>query len=601
MKERDDLGSAPLDSYAAIGDGRTVALIARDGDVDWLPVPDLSSPPAFAALLDPQHGGRVSLRPVEEFTVRRRYVKGTNVLQTTFTTEHGKVRVTDAMVTGVAGRMPWAELARRVDGLEGAVEMRWSIEPGTMLNDRSPWLEQFDGSAVIRLGDTSIAVTGLRHMDEGEPESDPKDASIRGSFTTTEGTRHLVIVAATADEPLHMPDPQNVDRGIDRTIDNWRLWSKEFSYDGPWADQVQRSALALKLLVHASSGAIAAAATTSLPERPQGGKNWDYRYAWVRDLAYTVRALVRFGLREETHAALSWLLKAIKVNGPDLHVMYDLDGGLAGEVHEHDVPGWRGIQPVVSGNPATDQLQLGVFGDLFEIARLYVDVGNVLDIETGRLLAGIADATCDLWRHPDSGMWELGEIRHYTSSKMGCWQALDSAVALAERGAIPGSAERWRAERERITEWIHENCIDERGVYTMHPDTDDLDASVLLHGPSGFDRGDTMVRTIDAVRDELGAGPLLYRYSGMQGEEKTFLSCAFWVASALACVGRHDEAVALMDELVTIPNDVGIMSEMVDADDHSFWGNLPQALSHLALINSAITLHELAPEAVAGR
>lgn len=583
-----------LRSYAPIGDGRTVALIGLRGQVDWLPIPNLGSMPVFARLLDDDTGGCIELEPVGEYTVTRRYVARTNVLRTTFTTEHGSATITDALVTGIAGRLPWAELARRVDGRSGSVEFRWRVRPGTALGTASPWVEESARGPIIRSGETTIAVVGSDHGPENVVGDGSAAPEMAGGFTTTEDSRHLLIVVATHAEPIHLPDPALVDVGIDRTIENWRDWSRAFSYDGPWAEQVQRSALALKLLIFSPTGAIAAAATTSLPENPRGGKNWDYRFAWVRDVAYTAHALVRFGLREETHASISWLLRTIRENGPELHIFYGLEGGVPEGVTEHDVAGWRGIGPVVSGNPAQGQLQLGVYGDLLAICRTYVDAGNVLDVETGRLLASIADRTCDLWRNRDAGMWELPDEEHYTSSKMGCWQALGDAVHLADLGQVAGSSDRWRGEQARIREWIDEHgWSEERGAYVMHPGSDDLDASVLLHAMSGFDRGDRMSSTIDALTAELGEGPLLYRYSGAQQEEHTFVACAFWRASALACVGRTDEAVAAMDELVGMTNDVGILAEMIDPADGAHWGNLPQALSHLGLINTALTIAEL--------
>jgi GH15 family glucan-1,4-alpha-glucosidase len=586
-----------LRSYAPIGDGRTVALIGLRGQVDWLPIPDLGSMPVFARLLDDDSGGCIELEPVGEYTVTRRYVSGTNVLRTTFTTEHGRATITDALVTGIAGRLPWAELARRIDGVSGSIEFSWRVRPGTALGTASPWIEDSTRGPIIRSGATTIAVVGDEYGPEPVEVDGAMPTELSGRFTTTEKSRHLLIIVATHGEPIHLPVPANVDVGIDRTIDNWRAWSRAFSYEGPWADQVQRSALALKLLIFSPTGAIAAAATTSLPENPRGAKNWDYRFAWVRDLAYTAHALVRFGLREETHAAVSWLLRTIRENGPELHIFYGLEGGVPDGVVEHDVAGWRGIGPVVSGNPAQGQLQLGVYGDLFAICRTYVDAGNVLDVETGRLLAEVADRTCDLWRNRDAGMWELPQEEHYVSSKMGCWQALGDAVHLAELGQVAGSADRWRTEQTRIREWIDEHgWNEERGAYVMFPGSDDLDASVLLHAMSGFDRGDRMSSTIDALTAELGEGSLLYRYSGVQQEEYTFVACAFWRASALACVGRHDEAIAAMDELVGMTNDVGILAEMIDPADGAHWGNLPQALSHLALINAALTIKELTEE-----
>ncbi|QLD11200.1 glycoside hydrolase family 15 protein [Microbacterium oleivorans] len=586
-----------IESYAPIGDGRTVALIGLGGSIDWLPLPDLTSTPVFARLLDDETGGCLELAPVDDFETSRRYIPDTNVLETTFTTATGSVLVTDAMVSGVAGRMPWAELARRIDGVAGTVPMAWRIHPGTSLRTAAPWIERTQHGDVIRSGKTAMVVVGFEHGPDAPDPDGTSGPRLTGSFTTRPGSRHLIALAATHDEPLHLPDPRKVDIGIDRTIGNWRHWSEVFSYDGPWAERMQRSALALKLLIFSPTGAIAAAATTSLPENPEGGKNWDYRYAWVRDLAYTAHALVRFGLREETHAALSWMLRTIRDHGPELHVMYTLGGELVPDAQEYHVPGWRDIGPVVTGNPAREQLQLGVYGDLMAICRTYVDAGNVLDIGTARMLAGVADRTCDLWRNPDSGMWELPEERHYTSSKMGCWKALDDAVALAESGAIPGSADRWKAERERIRLWIEENCWSpELRAYTFFAGSEELDASVLLHAPTGFDRGERMSSTIDALSAELGAGPLLYRYSGVAAEEKTFVACAFWRAEALACVGRHDEALDLVDQLVSHANDVGIYAEMIDAADGSAWGNTPQALSHLAFIATVLTIRDVVPE-----
>lgn len=591
----------PIDSYAPIGDGRTVALIGLDGSIDWLPLPELTDLPVFARLLDEDTGGCLELQPTEEFQSRRRYIPGTNVLETTFRTDAGTVRVTDALVSGIAGRLPWAELARRVDGIEGEVEMRWRVHPGSSLQTAAPWMESTPHGTVIRSGATAFVVVGFEHGPKRPDPDGPTGPVLEGSFTTSRGSRHLLALASTHDEPLHFPDPRNVDDGIDRTVGNWRHWSSVFSYRGPWEKHVQRSALALKLLIHSPTGSIAAAATTSLPERPEGGKNWDYRHAWVRDLAYSAHALVRFGLREETHAALSWLLRTIRDHGPELHVMYTLDGGLVPQPTVYDVRGWRGIGPVVTGNPASGQLQLGVYGDLLAICRTYVDAGNVLDAGTARLLADMADRTCDLWRNPDSGMWELAELRHYTSSKMGCWKALDDAVALADAGIIPGSAERWSAERDRIRAWVDENCWSaQRSAYVFFAGTDELDTSVLLHAPSGFDRGERMSTTIDALTEDVGAGPLMYRYTGAGAEEKTFVACAFWRVEALACVGRHEEALALMDELVDAANDVGIYAEMIDADDGSAWGNTPQALSHLAFLSAAMTIREIVPEDLLG-
>ncbi|GAB48334.1 glycoside hydrolase family 15 protein [Mobilicoccus pelagius] len=585
---RDDDGYAPLRTYAAIGDGRTVALIAQDGGIDWLPLPGIDGIPAFSALVDAPLGGRLTLRPVEDFTTTREYVEGTNVLVTTFTTASGVVRVTDALTTGLAGRLPWSQLARRVDGVRGKVEMTAEFAPGTAFRCASPWVRETIHGHVLRLGGLTLAVRAGEDI-----EVDVHDNHIGVRLTLSKGSRHVLGLVATQDEPLFLAPPDDVDRAVDRTIDSWERWSSEVSCSGPWDEEVRRSILALKMLVHAPTGALVAAATTSLPECATAEKNWDYRFAWVRDTAYALKAMFRFGLREETHAAISWMLRRIREQGPEPQIFYTLDGEKPPPTETiTDAPGWRGIGPVKNGNGAADQLQLGIFGDLFTIVRLYVDNGHVLDTPTGRALADIADQACDWWRRPDAGMWELPQTEHYTTSRLGAWEALTSAAHLAEAGQIPGDAERWRAEADRIRTWVEENCWDEtRKTYTWYPGSQGLDASILLHAVSGFDRGERMSSTIDALRTELGAGPHLYRYSGMREEEGAFVACSFWMVSALHLVGRTDEARALMDELVaTVPNDVGMMAEMIDPATGEFWGNLPQALSHLALVNAAMTL-----------
>ena len=585
--ERDADGYADLRSYATIGDGRTIGLVARDGRIDWLPLPDLSTPAAFAALLDAANGGWIGLCPTEPFRVSRRYLPGTNVLESTFTTDAGVVRVTDSLNTGVAGRLPWAELGRRVDGVQGQVRMRAEVVPGTVFNHASPWVHTTVHGQVLRLDGLTLAVRTL--ADEGVEVS---ERDIVAHYVTSPGSRHLLGLVATEREALSLPDPENIDRGIDRTIANWQTWSDTFAWDGPWQPAVERSALVLKQLIYAPTGALAAAATPSLPESLAGGKNWDYRFAWIRDMAYSLTALFRFGVREETHSAISWLLATMRRHQDEPQVFYTLDGRLStDEPEHHDVPGWRGVGPVVRGNAAGSQLQLGVFGDVFSIVSLYVDHGNVLDDETGRLLTVIADRACDRWRSKDAGMWELHEPQHYTTSKLGCWHALQQAAHLADLGQVPGSAERWRSEAEEIRTWVDTHAWSEDlGAYTWYPGTDRLDASILLHAISGFDRGERMSSTLDALRRELGHGPHLFRYSGAAQEEGVFLACSYWMVSALHLVGRAEEAYKLMEELMSAPNDVGLLAEMLEPESGAFLGNLPQGLSHLALLNAAITV-----------
>lgn len=288
------------------------------------------------------------------------------------------------------------------------------------------------------------------------------------------------------------------------------------------------------------------------------------------------------------------MLRILREQGSSPQVLQRLDGVQhQDEIREYDVPGWRGVGPVRSGNQASGQLQLGIYGDIFSIVQLLVDNGNVLDEQTGRLLTTVADLACDQWRSPDSGMWELPETGHYTTSKLGCWQALVHAAHLAELGQIPGSVDRWRHEADVIREWVSQHCwSEELGAYEWYPGSGKLDASILLHAVSGFDRGTRMSRTLDALQRDLASGPFLYRYTGVDQEELTFTACSFWRVSALALVGRVDEARDLMDDLVGSLNDVGVLSEMIDPRSGAFGGNLPQALSQLALINAALTVRD---------
>ncbi|MCV7010488.1 glycoside hydrolase family 15 protein [Mycobacterium gordonae] len=576
-----------LRSYAPIGDGRTIALVAEDGAIDWFPIPNLDSIPAFAAMLDSSNGGRLELTPAVSFTSSRRYLPQTNVLETTFVTESGRVRVTDALNLGLDGRLPWTELVRRIDGIDGEVPMRWRVAPGTCFNTASPWARQTPHGIVLRLKDLNLGVSVSEGM-----HAEVTDQAVSGTCTVDGGTRRVIGVVATDAEPLMLSEVADIDHGLDRTIEHWTNWSGQFDCDGDWDAAVHRSVLLLKLLIFSPTGAVAAAATTSLPERLSGGKNWDYRYAWVRDTAYALDALRRLDIREETHAAISWLLRTVRRHGAGTGVFYSLDGSPVDPVIEREAAGWRGIGPVVTGNRAHSQLQLSIYADLFNTVRLYVDAGHALDTQTGHLLADFADQACDAWRNRDAGMWELEQLEHYTTSKLGCWHALRCAVGLAEQGQIPGDPERWAREAERIREWVERACWSEAlGAYEWYPGSGKLDASILLHAGSGYDRGPRMSSTVDALRRDLGSGPLLYRCSGAREQgEGAFVACSFWVVSALHYVGRGDEARELMNQLVTLSNDVGVYAEMIDPGDTAFLGNLPQGLSHLALIGAALDL-----------
>ena len=590
----DERRAFPLQDYAALGDGRSLALLAPNGVVAWWCVPNLDSPPLFDTLLDPDAGGYFAIQPAEPFRAECRYREDSNVLETLFTCASGTVRLTEALNSTLAGRLPWCELARRIDVVSGTVRMRVRVVFGTHGDAVSPWLQPNPNGCIFHVG----PVLGLFRTTPNLALIQEGDRMILAEGTLAAGERALVAIVAGENEPLGVPPTRDMDERIDVSDQAWRAWAQTLRYDGPHREAVRRSALALKLLLFSPSGAIAAAATTSLPERIGGNKNYDYRYAWIRDASYTLAAFLRLGVIPESKAVFTWLIHRLG-EGP-ARVCYRLDGGLVPTVTECDLPGYGGSRPVVIGNIATDQHQHGIYGDIFEAAWLFAENGNILDGPSALTLSRLADDCADRWRQEDCGIWELPERRHYTMSKVSCWQALARAVDLAEGGHIASTCvPRWSRERDRIAAWVDERCWSEqKQAYTFYPGTERLDASMALAARFGFVAKARVSATCDAIRRELGTGPdgpgrgpWLYRYSGAEQEEGAFLACTFWLAEAYAELGRRDEAEALMhDALSALPPNVGILAEMVDPKSGDFLGNLPQGLSHLALIHAAISL-----------
>ena len=586
-------GYLPIRDYAAIGDGRTVALVARDGAVDWLCLPDLDSPSVFGALLDAGRGGRATLAPEVPHRAERRYLPGTNVLETTFRTNEGAVRVTEALTLPGSDLAPLRELARRVEGLSGTVPMGWSVEArfgyGTW-RTRYGWRS---GVPVAAAGSQALAVCS---WDAGQARV--TDDTISGHFVACPGSQALVALCAADQEPLVFPARTEVERRLDETSVRWRRWGGCPGYEGPWPEAVARSALALKLLVFAPSGAVAAAATTSLPEGIGGSRNWDYRFSWVRDSALILNALVALGFSSEVDAFFWWLMQASQLTHPRLQVLYRLYGGESSTERTLGFEGYRRSAPVRVGNAAVDQLQLDVYGDVFQTAWLYAGSGRAIDRDIGRRLAAMADLVCDLWHRPDSGIWEVRSPPvHFTQSKMMCWVALDRALRLAEEGKIPDvHTPRWRVEAAAVRAFVEDQCWSEtQGSYVRSAGGDELDASLLLGVIFGFTepRGRRARSTIDAIRRGLGRGPFLYRYSGedgLPGEEGAFLTCSFWLVEALARSGQGAAAADLMEELLGLANDVGLYAEEVDPETGEFLGNFPQGLTHLALVNAAVAV-----------
>ena len=591
MKRKD--GFAPIGSYAAIGDGRTVALVAADGSVDFLSLPTLHSPTTFGALLDPEQGGRFTLAPRGEYEAARRYVRRTNVLETTYRTGDGVVRVTEALTLQDGGLLPWVELARRIEGVEGSVPMEWRLEPRFDWGREAPRIER-SGDLLLAAG-AGIQLA-VHSWDAGEVEAE--EEALGGSFAISAGERALLALVAAHEQPLHAPSREHVEARLDAATRVWERWLGMWAYDGPWEEEVARSALALKLLVYAPNGSIAAAPTTSLPEVIGGDKNYDYRYSWVRDSAFTLDALMRLGLPEQVHESFECLLRAVGQTAPDLRPFYDLDGCVPTRTETLDhLRGYRDSRPVRYGNAAGTQLQLGSWGDLLETADLYLSEGNILDDETGEMLAGCIDRVATLWPDEDSGMWELDELRHYTTSKIAVWMAFDRALGLAEQGQLPdGHVPQWREQRDRLHAWIEESCwSEELGAYRGWPGEESLDAGVLRAVRMRYPERERVGRTVDTIRERLAAAPgLVYRTSEHFGQEGAFVACSFWIVEALARLGRLEEACDAMEQVLPYANDLGLFSEQVDPGSGELLGNFPQGLSHLALINAAGAIQDAA-------
>ncbi len=580
-------GYAPIRDYAVIGNKRTAGLVARDGSIDWLALPTLAGPSVFGALLDSDRGGRFTLAPSVPFHTRRRYVPDTNVLETTFVTDEGCVRVTDALSRPIARPLLWNQLIRRTDGLTGRVPMTWRLEPRFAYGSRCGHIERRAGATLVTY---ERHVLALQSFGAGEP-----DAQLSGRFDAADGEVAVLALGAFCDEPLALSRREHLLESLASTVDRWRRWSAGVDARGPWADAVARSALALDLLADDETGAIAAAATTGLPERIGGDRNYDYRYAWLRDANLTLEAMLALGCRDQVHVSLGWLLRTIRRTHPQLRPMYQLDGQVRLPDTTLPLDGYRHSRPVLLGNGAQDQLQLGNFGDVFDMLYHYARDGHAFSPEQGLRMAELAGFLCRIWRRPDAGIWELSERADYTQSKLACWIALDRAARLADACLLPAAAAtRWRAEADRVAHYIHARCWSPVArAYTRAPGTDELDAAVLLAGRGALlrDQPERFEATIDAIRRELGAGgPLLYRYSGMQDREGAFLACSFWLVEALARVGRVSEAAEAMGTLVGLANDVGLFSEEIDPVSGEFLGNLPQALTHLALINAACAI-----------
>jgi GH15 family glucan-1,4-alpha-glucosidase len=589
-----------IGDHAAIGDGRTVALVSRTGAIDWLCWPRFDSPSVFGALVD-DAAGRWSVAPTGPFRTERRYLPRTNVLETRFVTASGAFVVTDLMpVASDEERRrqfgPDHELLRVVACERGEVELETVFDPRPGYGRERPRLRDAG-----KLGIRAETRSGLLTLRTDFPLKLEDAGRAIGRLRLRAGDAgHLSLTFADA-WPAILPPLGASSDALERTVRWWRTWAERLRYEGPLRDAVVRSALALRLLVYAPSGAVVAAPTTSLPERVGGELNWDYRFCWLRDAALTVRALCGLGFGEEADAFVGWLLHTTRLSRPELRVLYDVYGNApAAERTLDHLSGYRGSRPVRIGNGAVDQLQLDVYGEVIDAVAHLVRSGGTLDRETQEVLCAFGEYVCRNWQRPDEGIWEpRSGTGHNTHSRVLCWTALDRLLTLHAKGHLRRAPvdlfDRNRAAIRRVVEARAWN--DDVGSYTARLGGSELDASLLLMAWYGFEdaRSERMRATCRRIRERLGARDgLLYRYrrgdSASPGEG-AFGICSFWGAEVLALgAGSADEARDAFERLCGFANDVGLFGEEIDPETGEALGNFPQAFTHVGLINAALSL-----------
>lgn len=588
----------PIGDYALIGDCHGSALVSKDGAIDWACLARFDGGGMFCRLLDAEKGGTFALAPRERADSSRRYLPDTNVLETTFTTKTGVARVLDCFTMRQHGRShPYRQLLRVIEGLEGSVTFDVLIQPRFDYASLRPWLRRVaDRKVYSAVGGNDAFV-----LQADIPlRISVEEASFLGELTVLERQRRRFSIAA------QLPYEMKLNRLTDRTIESrlkatiawWRRWVENGSYDETYREDVVRSALVLKLLTCAPTGAIIAAPTTSLPEVPGGERNWDYRFSWVRDSAHTLAALFTVGHPEVATGFKLFIERATAGHADDLQVVY----GCYGERRLIEqqltyLDGYRGSRPVRVGNRASHQRQLDVYGELLNAAHLWRRAGNEITEDGWRFLRGLVDAACVHWKEPDRGLWEIrGEPRHFVESKVMCWVALERGVRAAEELGLPCDFQRWRAVRDEIRATIEHDGVDrERGCFVQSFGSREVDASLLLLPIVGFiDANDPrMCETVSAIERDLCDGILVRRYraaavgDGLRGSEGAFLMASFWLVDVLAMQGHVEEAEARFRGLLSLSNDVGLFAEEYDPSGQELLGNFPQAFTHMALINSA--------------
>ncbi|WP_067172900.1 glycoside hydrolase family 15 protein [Microtetraspora niveoalba] len=591
--------TTPIADYAMLSDRHSAALVSKDGAVDWLCLPRFDSPSVFAAMLD-DDAGSWSIRPVGQYRVSRHYMDATLVLQTTFETASGALVLTDALATGGdpdphrLGAAAPHTLLRSVTCVRGSAEVEIRFRPRPEYGLVTPLLSRVDGGIRARGGSGRIVLSSPVDLEIAREEA---------AATVTLGGGEVLRFAlcwAALDQPEPgFRSPEKIAADLEATLTSWRAWSRAHqAYEGPYLGLVRHSGRVLQGLSYQPTGAIVAAATAALPEAAGGKRNWDYRYAWIRDASFTMDALWVAACPDEAEEFFSFMTTAAATYEPEraLQIMFGVGGER--DLTERELPhlrGWRDSWPVRTGNGAWRQPQIDVYGALLGAASRLADQLPWADPDERAFLAALADAAARQWSRPDHGIWEIrGDPRHYVYSKVMCWVALDRAIALADRLDAADRVPRWRRARDEIRRAVlRDGWNEEAGAFTQAFGSPDLDASVLMMPIVGFLPADDprMLATVDAVVERLtGENGLVYRYradDGLEGGEGAFVLCTFWLAQTLALAGRVERACEVFENAVSYVNDVGLLAEEIDPATGEHLGNFPQAFSHIGLVNAA--------------
>ena len=588
-----------LAEYALIGDCHSAALVARGGSIDWCCLPRFDSDSCFGRLLDWRKGGHFQIAPVERCTIRREYVRNSLVLLTTLTAGAREARVIDFFAMRLGGRThPRREIVRIVEGVRG--EMRFDVRfaPRLDFGEVEPWIYRIDETSFVAAGSN----TGLLVFGDVPLEPDGAHA-LQAQVTVAEGSRLHLAVQFVPPQDLHSSGAKAEASHVlaahyEETLRWWHDWASKVVYPEKAGVGVVRSAIVLKALTYAPTGAIVAAPTTSLPERIGGERNWDYRLSWVRDSVLTVHALSELGLQSEADGFRRFIQRSAAGNADDLQVVYGVDGKRRlPEIELSSLEGWRGSRPVRIGNAAAEQYQADMFGLVLELAWRWSEKGSVDAAQYWPFLCALVEAAIAKWAQPDRGIWEVRSApRHFVHSKVMCWAAVDRGIALAERHALPAPLEHWRRARAKIRAAVEKRGTDgRRGNFVRSFGSRAVDAALLLLPSVGFVAYDDerMVATAEAIGRQLDCDGLILRYrgaDGLRGQEGVFLACTFWLAECLAHQGRAREAQARFEHASRTANDVGLFAEQYSPHARELLGNFPQGLTHIAHISAALAV-----------